>query len=169
MKEFLEVGRVVNLHGIRGELKLEPWCDDVSFLQALHTLYLDAQGTKPVPLISARSHKNHILLRLRGIDSADAAEVLKNHVLYCRRSDAPIEEGSVFVQDLIGCRVADADTGAEYGRITDVLNHGSCDIYEVKDGQKTHLLPAIDDVIVKKDVENRVVLIRKMKGLLDED
>lgn len=169
MKEYLEVGRVVNLHGIRGELKLEPWCDDIAFLQSLHTLYLDADGTRPVQLVAARPHKNHVLLRLEGVDSADAAEKLKNHVLYCRRSDTNIESGSVFVQDLIGCRVVDVDSGADYGEITDVLNHGSCDIYEVKDGKKVHLLPAIDDVVVCKDVENHVVTIRKMKGLFDED
>ena len=169
MNEFLEVGRVVNLHGIRGELKMEPWCDDVSFLQALQTLFLAAKGAQPAHLVSVRPHKNHVLLKLEGVDTADAAEKLKNRVLYCRRADAPLDEGSVFVQDLIGCRVVDADSGADYGEITDVLNHGSCDIYEVKNGKTVHLLPAIDDVVVCKDIENRVVQIRRMKGLFDED
>lgn len=89
----------------------------------------------------------------------------------CTATDqtAKLPEGRTYIQDLLGCLVVDADTGTAYGTIADVQNYGSCDIYDVQKGKAHTLVPAIDDVVVEKDVAAGVVKIRPMKGLFDAD
>ena len=169
MKQFLEVGKVNNTHGIRGEVKLTMWCDDIDYLKQLKTLYLDDKGNKSLTLISARAQKNIAILKFSEITSIEQAEQLKNKVLYCNRDDAKIEEGKHYLADIIGCYVVDIDTEEEYGKIVDVLNHGSCDIYDVESWGKHTLIPAIDDIVKEINTEYQVVRIKAMKGLFDED
>lgn len=169
MKQFLEVGKVNNTHGIRGEVKLTMWCDDIDYLKQLKTLYLDDKGNKSLTLISARAQKNIAILKFSEITSIEQAEQLKNKVLYCNRDDAKIEEGKHYLADIIGCYVVDIDTEEEYGKIVDVLNHGSCDIYDVESWGKHTLIPAIDDIVKEINTEYQVVRIKAMKGLFDEN
>ena len=169
MKQFLEVGKVNNTHGIRGEVKLTMWCDDIDYLKQLKTLYLDDKGNKSLTLISARAQKNIAILKFSEITSIEQAEQLKNKVLYCNRDDAKIEEGKHYLADIIGCYVVDIDTEEEYGKIVDGLNHGSCDIYDVESWGKHTLIPAIDDIVKEINTEYQVVRIKAMKGLFDEN
>ena len=169
MKQFLEVGKVNNTHGIRGEVKLTMWCDDIDYLKQLKTLYLDDKGNKSLTLISARAQKNIAILKFSEITSIEQAEQLKNKVLYCNRDDAKIEEGKHYLADISGCYVVDIDTEEEYGKIVDVLNHGSCDIYDVESWGKHTLIPAIDDIVKEINTEYQVVRIKAMKGLFDEN
>ena len=169
MKQFLEVGKVNNTHGIRGEVKLTMWCDDIDYLKQLKTLYLDDKGNKSLTLISARAQKNIAILKFSEITSIEQAEQLKNKVLYCNRDDAKIEEGKHYLADIIGCYVVVIDTEEEYGKIVDVLNHGSCDIYDVESWGKHTLIPAIDDIVKEINTEYQVVRIKAMKGLFDEN
>ena len=90
-------------------------------------------------------------------------------MLYCNRDDAKIEEGKHYLADIIGCYVVDIDTEEEYGKIVDVLNHGSCDIYDVESWGKHTLIPAIDDIVKEINTEYQVVRIKAMKGLFDEN
>ena len=90
-------------------------------------------------------------------------------MLYGDRADGKLPEGRTYIQDLLGCLVVDADTGTAYGTIADVQNYGSCDIYDVQKGKAHTLVPAIDDVVVEKDVAAGGVKIRPMKGLFDAD
>lgn len=169
MKQYLEVGKIVNTHGVRGEMKMQLWCDGVEFLKELSTLYLDSNGNKEVKLSSVRAQKDLALIKLEGIDSIEKAQEMKNKVLYCNRDEAVIEEGANFVQDLIGCYVINAETEEEYGQIKDVINHGSCDIYDIESWGKHTLIPAIPDIIKEINIEYKVVKIIPMKGLFDED
>lgn len=169
MKKYLEVGKINNTHGVRGELKLSLWCDDIDYLKQFKTLYFDDKGEKGVKLISARPQKNLAIIRLDGIDTMEKAEKLKGKLLYCDRDDAEIEEGSNYIADLIGCYVVDIDTEEEYGQVKDVLNYGSCDIYDIESWGKHTLIPATDDIVKEINVEYKVIRIKKMKGLFDED
>ena len=169
MKQFLEVGKVVNTHGVRGEMKMQLWCDGVDFLKPLKNLYENEDGSVCRKIISVRQHKDCALLVLDGIDSIEKAQSMKNKVLYCSRSEARLPEGKNFIQDLIGCYVVNSKTGDEYGEIKDVLNHGSCDIYDVESWGKHTLIPAIPEIIDEINIEYRVVKITPMKGLFDED
>lgn len=169
MKQFLEVGKIINTHGIRGELKIQPWCNGVDFIKQLDTLYLDENGTNALEVVSVREHKNCAVVRFSGIDSIESAEKYKNRVLYCNRDDAEIDEGANYIQDIIGCMVKDANNGAEYGKVLDVLNYGASDILEIeKDGKKSYV-PLIEDIVKKIDCESAVIEIIPMKGLFNEN
>jgi 16S rRNA processing protein RimM len=169
MKQYLEIGRINNTHGIKGEMKFELWCDDISYLKQFKTLYFDEKGERSVELISARPQKNSAIIKLDGIDSIEQAEKLKGTVLYGNREDASIDEDANYIQDLIGCYVVDIDTEEEYGQVKDVLNYGSCDIYDIESWGKHYLVPAIPDVVKEINTEYKVIYIKKMKGLFNED
>lgn len=169
MKQYLEVGKINNTHGIKGELKLQLWCDDVDFLKQLNTLYFDDNGSKSVKLKSVRPQKNIAIIKLDGCNTIEEAEQLKGRVLYCNRDDVVLEEGTNYIADIIGCYVVDIDTEEEYGKVVDVLNHGSCDIYDIESWGKHTLIPAIPDVVKEINVEYKVIRIKAMKGLFDEN
>ena len=169
MKQFLEVGLVNNTHGIRGELKFTLWCDDINYLKQLNVLYLDDKGEKPVKIISVRPQKNIAILKLENINTIEQAEALKGRVLYCNRDDAVIDENANYIADIIGCYVVDVDTEEEYGQVKDVLNYGSCDIYDIESWGKHTLIPATPDIVKEINTEYQVIRIKKMKGLFDED
>lgn len=169
MKQFLEVGKVNNTHGIKGELKFTLWCDDINYLKQLNVLYLDDKGEKPVKIISVRPQKNIAILKLENINTIEQAEALKGRVLYCNRDDAVIDENANYIADIIGCYVVDVDTEEEYGQVKDVLNYGSCDIYDIESWGKHTLIPATPDIVKEINTEYEVIRIKKMKGLFDED
>jgi len=166
-KQYLECGKIVSTHGVRGELRVQPWCDTPDFLLGFDTLYLD-NGNKPCHVEQARVQKNMLLLKLEGVDCLNSAAAIRGKILYIDRDDAPMEEGEFFVQDLMGLSVVDADTGEVYGKLSDVFFTGANDVYEFtgEDGKK-RLLPAIKDVVLETDVTSGVMHIRPLKGLFD--
>ena len=151
-KQFLDTGKIVGTHGIKGEVRIDPWCDSPEFLCAFKKLYLDESGKTYVD-VKSRPHKNIVLCKIKGID----------------RNDINLEEGVNFVQDLIGLEVRDADTNQVYGKITDVLRTGANDVYEITDKGNKYLAPVIDDVIVEINVDSGFVLIHPMKGIFDDE
>lgn len=156
-------------HGLHGEIRVECWCDSPAFLAKFTTLYFDSGETKLS--VRSRPHKNIVLSKIEDIDSVGDAEKLRGRVLYINRDDARLPEGKNFIQDLIGCRVLDADDNSvEYGEITDVFKTGANDVYTVKKGDSEFLVPVVDSIVVKKDVDEGIVLVRPIKGLFgDED
>ncbi len=169
MKQYLEVGKLNNTHGVKGELKLQLWCDSIDYLKQLKTVYLDDKGEKSLKLLSARPQKDLAIIRLEGIDTIEKAQQLKGCVLYGNRDDAVIDEGANYIADIIGCYVVDIDSEEEYGQVQDVLNYGSCDIYDIESWGKHTLIPAIPDVVKEINTEYKVIRIKKIKGLFDED
>ena len=169
MKQYLEIGKIVNVHGLRGDVKVVPWCDAPEFLCEFDTLYL-GKAQKPVNVTAARLQKGNVLLHLEGVDTVEAAEQLRNQVLYMDRDEVELEEGVYFIQDLIGLEVLDADTGKSYGKLSDVMQTGANDVYEIKDETgKTVLIPAIPDVVQETDLDGGVMRIRPLEGLFDAD
>ncbi len=168
MKEFLETGKIVNIHGLRGDVKIMPWSDDAEFLCEFDVLYY-GKDKQAFEVEHARVHKNTVLAKFKGIDTPEAANKLRNSIVYIDRDDIELEEGTYFIADLIGLTVKDVDTGEEYGTVKDVFQTGANDVYEiVKDG-KTCYVPAIPDVIIETDIENKLLLIRPLEGLFDEN
>ncbi|MCL2035634.1 MAG: ribosome maturation factor RimM [Oscillospiraceae bacterium] len=168
LKQYLECGKIVSTHGVRGEVRVMPWCDSPEFLCGFDTLYLQ-KGETALEILRARPNKNMVLLKLKGFDTLDDAVTLRGKVLYIDRDDAP-DDGKSFVQDLMGISVVDADSGRSWGTLTDVLFTGANDVYVLTDENKTQrLVPAIPDVIVETDLTGGVMRIRPLKGLFDED
>ncbi|WP_040195976.1 ribosome maturation factor RimM [Candidatus Soleaferrea massiliensis] len=167
-KQFLETGKIVTTHGIKGELKVMPWCDTPEFLLDFDTLYLQ-KGQKPIEIENARIQKNMVLLKIRGCDTVEDAVKLRGQVLYLNRDDVELEEGGFFMQDLIGVEVLDADDGRRYGEICDVTETGANDVYHIRfeDGC-VKLIPAIKDVVKEIDIEENRMLIRPLRGLFDD-
>ena len=168
-KDYLEIGRITGTHGIKGECRVELWCDSGEFFSYFKTLYFDNQGKQAV-LLKSRPHKNIALTKIKGIDDIDEAQKLTGKVLYMKRTDCPLPDDVYFVQDIIGCKVKNIDDGTDYGKVTNVIFTGANDVYEVKNPEgKTFLIPKIDDIVRSVDVDNEVILIEPMKGLFDED
>lgn len=169
-KEFLECGKVVTTHGIRGELKVQPWCDGPEFLCDFPTLYLDGQGSASLRVVSAKAHKNMTIIKVEGIDTMEAAEGYRGKILFIRRSDAHMEPGDYFIQDLIGLRVVDGDDpNLAYGTLSDVSETGANDVYHITTPQGGEvLIPAIKQVVLSVDLEGETMVIRPLKGLFDD-
>ena len=132
MQQYLEAGKVVTTHGVRGEMKLELWCDGVDFLKKAGRLFPSAQGGRAYKITSIRPQGQMALLQLEGVNDMDAARALRGQVFYFDRNDATLPAGRWYVADLIGCEVRDADTGKVYGVVTSVDHPGAQDIYTVK-------------------------------------
>ena len=169
-KKFLEVGKIVSTHGLKGDVKVDPWCDDGEFLCEFEELYLDSAGKEKIKVLSAKVHKNIVLMRLEGIDSIEKAELLRGKVLFMDRDDVELPEGEHFIQDILGLSVFDVDTNRCYGKVTDVLKTGANDVYQVtSDDGKDYLIPVIDEVICEVDVDNNFMKIRPLKGIFDDE
>lgn len=166
MKQFLEIGKIVAVQGLKGEVRVEPWCDSPEFLCEFDSLYFD-KGRTPVEVVRSRPHKNIVLMKIEGIDTPEAAQTLRGKILYMDRDDVELEPGTYFVQDLIGLEVIDADDGTVYGILSEVTYTGANDVYHIKNNDKEYLIPAIPEIIEKTDIEGGKLLIHKMEGLFD--
>ncbi|MCD7917208.1 MAG: ribosome maturation factor RimM [Clostridiales bacterium] len=161
--ETLEIGKIINTHGVRGELKVESWLNDPADFGALDTVFV---GGTAYTVRSARVQGVHALLMLEGISSIDDALPLKNRVVQARRADLPIDEGEHFVADLIGMDAVNAETGAVFGRVTDVLEYPAQDVYQVAglDG-KEYLIPDVPAFVHAIDDERGAIVMTVLEGL----
>ncbi len=170
MKErFLEAGKIVRSHGVRGELCLEPWADSAEFLLQVKDFYFDRVGTRPAGLLSSRPHKGRLLVTLRGVDSVEKAGALRGRVLFLDREDVRLEKGQYFLQDLIGLRAVDGRTGQEYGTLAEVLNTPANDVYRIVKGDREYLFPAVSHMIQETDLEGGVIRLLPIPGIFDGD
>ena len=170
IKSYLPLGQIVSTHGVRGEMRVHPWCDSPAFAKHFKTLYFGKNGEDPIKVVSAREHKNMILLTLQDVDSVEAALSLKNKMLYFRRADVRLPDNTWFIEELLECAVYDADVpDKRYGTLTDVMSTGANDVWTVTDeAGREYLLPVIPDVVIKTDVAEGRILIRPLKGIFDD-
>lgn len=169
IKSYLELGQIVSTHGVKGELRFNPWCDTPDFVKKFKTLYFDNKGEKSIKVISARPHGNVAILMLDGVDDMDKARALKNKVLYMKREDAKLPKDVWFRQELFDCKVLDNETGAELGIISDVSETGANDVWHIKTSKGEVLIPAIKDVIVSVNVADGIIKINVLKGLFEDE
>ena len=168
MEQFLEIGKIVGTHALKGELRVDPWCDSPQFLCKFKELYL-SKGSKKLS-VKSRPHKNIAIVKVQGIDTIEEADTLRGKILYMDRNDANLAEGEYFIQDLMGMEVLDVDNGTKYGTLTDVFKTGANDVYQVTDeNKKDYLIPVIDDVVISVNLEENKVLIRPLKGIFDDE
>lgn len=164
------MGEITGTHSIHGEVRLNPWCDSPDFVKKFKTLYFDSEGRQPVALKNARPHGNIVILKLDGTDTVEQAQKLRGKVMYIKRSDAHLPEGTWFIAELKGCRVVDADDGTVcYGTLTDVSETGANDVWHITNESGEYLIPAIPQVVIDTDVENGIVKIRPLKGIFDHE
>ena len=167
--EYLQAGQIVGTHGVRGEVRVDAWCDSPAVFAKLKTLYTDAVGGGKLA-VKSRAHGRVALCKIDGVDTVETAAALRGTVLYMHRDDLKLPKGTHFISDLIDMRVLDAATGEEYGTITEVSQTGSNDVYHLKtpDG-KLVLIPAIPAIVKSIDIDAGEMTIDPMKGLFDDD
>ena len=164
-KEYLEAGKIVTTHGIRGEVKIMPYTDTPELLCEFDRLFIGKDKAE-IYIDRARVAKNMVIAKIEGIDTVEAAEKYRNKVLFMHRDDLELDEDTYFIQDLIDMEVKDVDSGFVYGKITDVLQNGANDVYVIK-GDREYLVPAIPDVGISTDIDSNIMLIRPLEGLFD--
>lgn len=164
-KEYLEAGKIVTTHGVRGEVKIMPYTDTPELLCEFDRLFIGKDKAE-LYIERARVAKNMVIAKIEGVDTVEAAEKYRNKVLFMHRDDLELDEDTYFIQDLIDMEVKDADSGFVYGKITDVLQNGANDVYVIK-GDREYLVPAIPDVVISTDIDSNIMLIRPLDGLFD--
>ena len=169
IKKFLETGKIVGTHGVRGMVRVQPWCDDGEFLTQFKYLYTDCEGKNKLKIKSAKPHGNVVLMAIDGVDSIESAEKLRGSVIYIDRKDVKLPEGRYFISDILGCSVYDADTNEILGTLSDVTETGANDVWHIKNNGKEYLVPAIADVIVEVNPGENSVVIRPLKGIFDHE
>ena len=171
MEDLLQVGVITTTHGVRGEVKVFPTTDDPARFKKLKNVVLDT-GKELVDLEVAgvKFFKNMVIVKFKGIDNINDVEKYRNKSLYVTRENAvKLKKNEYFIADLIGLSVIREDNGEVLGKLTDVLQTGANDVYEVKmeDGKEV-LLPAIRECIKNVDLQKGEITVHVMKGLLDE-
>lgn len=168
-KQYLETGKIVGTHGIKGMTRVQVWADDTEFLNGFKYVYTDKDGNGKLEISRVQPHGTVALIAFKGVNTIEQAEKLRGTVIYINRDDAKLPEGRYFITDLLGCCVFDADTNELLGKITDVSETGANDVWHITRDSKEYLVPAIADVIISVDTENEKAVIRPMKGIFDED
>ena len=164
LQQYLEVGKVTNVHGLNGEVKVQPWADSPEFLCQFKTLYLD-EAHFPMNVQRARVHKNMVINKFEGPTDVPSALSLRNAVLYIDRSDVSLPEGAFFLADIYGLEVRDAGTGEVLGKIADVLTLPANNVYVVKGGARELMIPAVPQFIAETNVEEGFLRVNMMEGL----
>ena len=168
-KDYIESGKFVGTHGVRGGLRVQPWCDTPEFLCQFKTLFLKAKdGFSSVKVKSSKPHGNVVLMELDGVNSMDDAEALRGKIIYIERKSLKLEEGQYLISDLIGAEVFHADSNEKLGEISDVSKTGANDVWHINRNGKEYLIPVIDDVVLKVDIDENKVIIRPLLGIFED-
>ena len=168
MEQLMEIGQIVNTYGIKGLLKIVPFTDDITRFEALEEIYIQTKkGLEIFSIEEIKYSKNLVLLKLKGIDNINDAEIYKNcYVKIDRKNAVKLPQNSYFIIDLIGIEVF-TDNNEKLGNIIDVFSTGANDVYVVKNELgKQILLPAISDVIKSVDIQNKRMIVHLIEGLV---
>ena len=169
MEDLLQVGIITSTHGVRGEVKVYPTTDDPRRFRRLQEVVLDTGREKlNLEIEGVKFFKQFVILKFKGLDNINDIEKYRQKSLYVTRKNAVrLQSDEYFIADLIGLKVQDED-GTELGTVKDVIETGANDVYEVEmaDGRSL-LLPAIKQCILSVDVENGMMRVHVLEGLLD--
>ena len=169
MEDLLQVGIITSTHGVRGEVKVYPTTDDPRRFRRLKEVVLDTGREKlNLEIEGVKFFKQFVILKFKGLDNINDIEKYRQKSLYVTRKNAVrLQRDEYFIADLIGLKVQDED-GTELGTVKDVIETGANDVYEVEmaDGRSL-LLPAIKQCILNVDVENGMMQVQVLDGLLD--
>ncbi len=157
---FIETGRITAPHGIRGEVKVEPWADSPEFLLDFDTLYIGGEAMK---VAASRVHGKFVLVSFEGVDSVEKADRLRGKTVYIDRADVTLPEGKYFISDLMGMEAVD-ENGEKLGKVTDILDLPSGSVAEIK-GEREILVPVRPEFVISADVNTNTVTLRLIEGM----
>ena len=150
----------MNTHGVRGEVRIQPWADEAAFLTRFRRFYIDGKAVK---VLSCRVHKTMCIAALEGIGDVNAAMALKGKVIFIDRDDAQLPAGTVFLQDIFGAKVVD-ESGTELGILEDVFPAPAASVLVVK-GEREILIPDVPQFVLSKDADAGIVTVRLIDGM----
>lgn len=169
MQDILQVGAVTSTHGVAGEVKVFPTTDDPKRFKKLKSVLLDTgKGMKELTIVQVKFFKNMVILKFKDHDRIEDVMGYKGKSLYVTRENAvKLKKNEYFIADLIGMQVYTEDDSL-LGTLSDVLQTGANDVYEVDmtDGRKV-LIPAIRQCILDVDIEQAVMKVHLLEGLLE--
>ena len=164
LKQYLEVGKITNAHGVMGEVKVQPWCDSPEFLCQFKTLYVD-QVHVPYKVERARPHKNMVILKLEGVTDMNGALAMRNAILHIDRKDANLPKGSFFLADIEGLEARDAQTGAVLGKVAEILTLPASNVYVIRGGEREIMIPAVPAFVAETNVEEGYIRVNMIDGI----
>lgn len=167
MNQYLELGQIVNVKGLKGEVKVNSFTDDNTKFERLKSIFVKQKNNlTEYEIEKVGYHKNQVILKLKNVDSVEQAELLRNsYILIDRDVFGKLPEGVYYIADLIGLDVY-TESNEYLGKVDDIFRTGSNDVYVVKDDLgKQKLLPGIDEVIKKIDIESKKIIVNLIEGL----
>lgn len=167
--EYLEIGQIVNTQGLKGEVRIYPYTDDIKRFDKLKKIYVDVNNEKVrLDIQFVRYYKNMVIAKFKGIDTIEDVEKFKTKYIFIDEEDRLVlPKDTYYIADLIGCEVIDNNTNESLGRIVDVFNTKSNDVYVIKLNEGNEVcIPAIKDVIFSIDTKLKTVVINKIEGLI---
>lgn len=168
MERYLEIGQIVNTFGIKGQVKVNPFTEDIKKFDKLNEIYVEKKKELQLFQIENVNYNKHtVILKLKGIDTIEQAEEYRNcYIKIDREKEEKLPEGVYYIVDLLGLDVY-TDEGNLLGKVDDIYNTGSNDIYVVKDELgKQILLPGIEEVLKQVDLENKKIIVHIINGLI---
>jgi len=162
----IEIGKIVNTHGLKGHIKVEPWCDGIETFEYLKRVFI---GDDEYKIQSVKLQKSMFLVKLEGVDYIEQGELLKNKIIYAMEDELPpLPEGVYYIKDIMGLKVF--ENGKQIGEIYDWIETGRNNVYVIKvPNAKDILIPNIDSVVKKVDIENGIMEVELMEGLSVDD
>lgn len=171
MEDYLQVGKIVNTHGIKGEVKVLPLTDDPQRFERLKWVYVGNDDTKQIMNIEGIKYfKNTVIVKFKEVPDIDDALVLKERYMYVDRKNAvKLPKDTYFICDLIGSEVSDIE-GIKLGVLRDIISTGSNDVYIVKaDNGKEILVPALKSVVNSISIEDKKIVVELPEGLVEDE
>ena len=166
---YIECGKIINTHGVRGAVKLESWCNSPEELASLKKVYLLEGGEYTAKKVKKASvFKQFVIMELDGLCDIDEALLLKNKTVYAARKDFKLAKGEYFICDIIGLDVIDAESGKVYGKLKETINRGASDIYVVQTKNGDRMMPAVSEFVDHVDID-KGVYVRVIPGMLEDE
>ncbi len=171
-QQYLECGKIVGTHGVRGMVRLECYADSPQTLARLRRIYKkEKDGTYTEWKLTRGSvQKTMVLAAIEGIETLDDAIPLKGTVVYANREDFRLRRGDVFIADILTLPVLDAETGEKYGVLEEVITSGVQDLYVVREEEGgSFMIPCVPEFILRIEPEGEEagVYVKLIEGMRD--
>lgn len=164
MDDLLNVGFINNVRGLKGEIKVIHYCDDKEQFLDIKNIIIE---NKSYEIEYVKFHKEQVILKLKGINSIEEAQMLKSKDIYANRDELPeLSEGQYYIADLIGF-LAVTDKDEAIGKVTDVIVSTASDLFQIKkDDEKTVLVPNIPEFVTEISLADKKIVVTPIEGLL---
>lgn len=166
MKDYVKIGKIVNTHGVKGYVTCISLSDNIERFDELEYVYTEKDDRKR-KIKEVFYKKGTVCMSLEGIDDMTSAEIFKNtYISILEGQLKELPEDTYYLFDLEGMKVFSTE-GAYLGEISEIYQPGANDVYEIKNGDKTFLIPAVKEVVKDVNMKERKIIINIIEGLLE--